>query len=78
LPDTILDNHSLPSSQATLPEASASGAGLLFGDDSNPPIWLWLMVEPQEIAALEQALLEHLRSPLFPARVGERGCWTSR
>src|SRR3712207_412158 len=48
------------------------GSVLLFGDDTTAPLWLWLVLEGDEIAALEEALLEHLRSPLFPARVGER------
>ncbi|HYI82168.1 MAG TPA: AAA family ATPase [Acetobacteraceae bacterium] len=48
------------------------GSILLFGDEVTAPLWLWLVLENDEIAALEDALLEHLRSPLFPARVGER------
>ena len=48
------------------------GSILLFGDEATAPLWLWLVLENDEIAALEDALLEHLRSPLFPARVGER------
>jgi hypothetical protein len=35
-------------------------------------MWLWLSLEPDEVGALEVALLGHLRSPLFPARMGER------
>ncbi len=49
---------------------SPSHATLLFGDDRSPPVWLWLAVEPEEVAALEQALLQHLHSPLFPTRIG--------
>jgi len=71
LPDTILDNHSFPSSQPVA-EPGTSGAIMLFGDETTPPLCLWLVIERQEIAALEAALLEHLRSPFFPARVGER------
>lgn len=71
MPDTILDTHSFPSSQP-VGEPGTAGATLLFGDETTPPLCLWLVIERQEIAALEAALLEHLRSPFFPARVGER------
>ena len=44
---------------------------LLFGDEKTPPLWLWLAIEREELAVLEAALLDHLRSPLFPSRIGE-------
>jgi hypothetical protein len=47
-------------------------APLLFGTPDHPPLWLWLALEPKEADRLETALLDHLRSPLFPARIGER------
>ena len=47
------------------------GSALLFGDDRTPPLWLWLAIEREELATLETALLDHLRSPLFPSRIGE-------
>ncbi|MBV1797670.1 AAA family ATPase [Siccirubricoccus sp. G192] len=71
MPDTILDSHSLPAAPA-MPEVSASDTALLFGDENTPPLWLWLLLEREEVAALETALLAHLRSPLFPVRAGER------
>ncbi len=71
LPDTNLETRNL---QPGLDQAASRtrGSVLLFGDDATAPLWLWLVLENDEIAALEEALLEHLRSPLFPARVGER------
>ena len=71
MPDTNLEARNM---QPGLdPAASRSrGSVLLFGDEATAPLWLWLVLENDEIAALEEALLEHLRSPLFPARVGER------
>jgi hypothetical protein len=65
MPDILLDT---PAALAAAPEH----ARLLFGDERSPPLWLWLAVEPEEVAALEAALLAHLRSPLFPTRIGER------
>ncbi len=52
---------------------SEGDAALLFGAEEGrqPPLWLWLSVEPEEVAALERALLGHLRSPRFPARFGD-------
>ncbi|MDN3567002.1 AAA family ATPase [Paeniroseomonas aquatica] len=52
-------------------EGATSDTDLLFGTPATPPIWLWLTIEPAELAALEAALLRHLRSPLFPSRIGE-------
>ncbi|MBD0271204.1 MAG: AAA family ATPase [Acetobacteraceae bacterium] len=71
MPDTNLDTRDL---QPGLDQAASHtrGSVLLFGDEGTAPLWLWLVLENDEIAALEEALLEHLRSPLFPARVGER------
>jgi hypothetical protein len=71
LPDTNLDTRNL---QPGLEQAASRmrGSVLLFGDEATAPLWLWLVLENHEISALEDALLEHLRSPLFPARVGER------
>ncbi len=60
MPDSILDIHAGPASD------------LLFGAEASPPLWLWLALEPEEVERLETALLDHLRSPLFPARIGER------
>ncbi|HYZ34908.1 MAG TPA: hypothetical protein VE684_21810, partial [Crenalkalicoccus sp.] len=62
MPDTILDTH----------QGAAATGRLLFGDVAAPPLWLWLSLEPEEVRSLEGALLEHLHSALFPARVGER------
>jgi hypothetical protein len=36
--------------------------GRLFGDERSPPLWLWLSLEATEVAALEAALIAHLRS----------------
>ncbi len=58
------DSHSDPLVAATGP--------LLHGTPDQPPLWLWLALEPAEVNRLEDALLDHLRSPLFPARIGER------
>lgn len=71
MPDTNLETRGL---QPGLEQAasSTSGSVLLFGDDTTAPLWMWLVLETDELEALEEALLEHLRSPLFPARVGER------
>ncbi len=71
LPDTNIETRNL---QPGLEQAASRtrGSVLLFGDETTAPLWLWLVLENDEIAALEEALLEHLRSPLFPARVGER------
>ena len=60
MPDSVFDLHVDPAS------------ALLFGDSTAPPLWLWLTLEPEEIDRLEAALLGHLRSPLFPPRIGER------
>ncbi|MBY0332867.1 MAG: hypothetical protein K2X49_19590, partial [Acetobacteraceae bacterium] len=60
MPDSVCDLHLAPVS------------ALLFGDGAAPPLWLWLSLEPEEIDRLEAALLDHLRSPLFPPRIGER------
>ncbi|GGG47920.1 hypothetical protein GCM10010964_39130 [Caldovatus sediminis] len=55
------------------PAPATGDAALLFGaGDDQPPLWLWLSIEPEEVTALERALLAHIRSPLFPARFGER------
>lgn len=72
MPDTQLDSHALPG-QADCQTAAAApqGSALLFGDEKTPPLWLWLAIERDELAALEAALLDHLRSPLFPSRIGE-------
>lgn len=73
MPDTILDSTDrFATHSGTSPEPGIEGAALLFGDAETQPLWLWLTLEPHEVAALEAALLEHLRSPLFPARIGER------
>ena len=71
MPDANLDTRHL---QPGLDQAASRtrGSVLLFGDEATAPLWLWLVLENDEITALEEALLEHLRSPLFPARVGER------
>ncbi|WP_200305644.1 hypothetical protein, partial [Paracraurococcus ruber] len=72
MPDTRLDSHAMPSSaDCQTTEAISPGSVLLFGDEKTPPLWLWLAIEPDELTALEGALLEHLRSPLFPSRIGE-------
>ena len=72
MPDTQLDSHALPGqSDCQTTEASPPGSVLLFGDDKTPPLWLWLAIEREELTALETALLDHLRSPLFPSRIGE-------
>jgi hypothetical protein len=71
LPDTSFDAGDLRPG-LNHPAFGTRGSGLLFGDEATAPLWLWLVLETHEIAALEDALLEHLRSPLFPARVGER------
>ncbi len=60
MPESAFDPHAAPASP------------LLFGTGSRPPLWLWLALEPEEVDRLEEALLAHLRSPLFPARVGEQ------
>ena len=73
LPDTNLDLRTTSAAPvAHAPEAATDGSALLFGDAGTPPLWLWLNLEAPEMAALEAALLDHLRSPLFPARIGER------
>jgi len=55
------------------PIPATGDAALLFGaGDDQPPLWLWLSIEPEEVTALERALLAHIRSPLFPARFGDR------
>lgn len=59
MPDSACDLH-------------APASPLLFGAGSTPPLWLWLALEPEEVDRLEDALLAHLRSPLFPARIGEQ------
>jgi hypothetical protein len=69
VPDTNLEPAALPVAQSS--EGGVTDASLLFGDTANLPIWLWLSVEPVELVALEEALLRHLRSPLFPSRIGE-------
>lgn len=71
MPDTNLETRTLYR-DLDQPASSTQGSVLLFGDETTAPLWLWLVLEGDEIAALEEALLEHLRSPLFPARVGER------
>ena len=71
MPDTNLETRTLHP-DLDQPASSTQGSVLLFGDETTAPLWLWLVLEGDEIAALEEALLEHLRSPLFPARVGER------
>lgn len=63
MPEAVFDLHLAPPS---------AGTALLFGDEAAPPLWLWLALEPEEVERLEAALLDHLRSPLFPARIGER------
>ena len=69
MPDTNLPAAApAPVTQST--DGTVSDAALLFGTPSSPPIWLWLTIEPAELAALELALLRHLRSPLFPSRIG--------
>ncbi|RYJ02101.1 MAG: hypothetical protein EON47_08595, partial [Acetobacteraceae bacterium] len=70
MPDTNLP-ATAPTQVAQSTEGEVSDAALLFGTASNPPIWLWLTIEPAELTALEAALLRHLRSPLFPSRIGE-------
>jgi ATPase family protein associated with various cellular activities (AAA) len=62
----------LPDSVFELHVAAPADNALLFGDEASPPLWLWLALEPEEVERLEGALLGHLRSPLFPARIGER------
>ena len=60
MPDSIFESH------------AGQADPLLFGSEASPPLWLWLALEPEEVDRLEAALLDHLRSPLFPARIGER------
>ncbi len=60
MPDAVFDLRVDPASP------------LLFGDAEAPPLWLWLTLEREEVDRLEAALLDHLRSPLFPPRIGER------
>lgn len=73
MPETILDAVDRLASPAEVPPEPAIGsAALLFGDAESQPLWLWLTLELHEVAALEAALLDHLGSPLFPARIGER------
>ena len=71
MPDTNLETRNLKPGQDQAASLTR-GSVLLFGDEATAPLWMWLVLENDEIAALEDALLEHLRSPLFPARVGER------
>ncbi|MFC7473176.1 AAA family ATPase [Dankookia sp. GCM10030260] len=72
MPDTQLDSRALPGhADCQTTESAPQGSVLLFGDDKTPPLWLWLAIEREELAALEAALLDHLRSPLFPSRIGE-------
>lgn len=72
MPDTLAPT-ALPGPAAPLgPDALAAvDAGMLFGTEETPPLWLWLSIGRQELAALEAALLRHLQSPLFPSRIGE-------
>src|SRR5690606_15473743 len=63
----VPDTTPAPDRLAADPEASR----LLFGDPTTPPLALWLTIEPDELTALERALLDHLRSPFFPSRIGE-------
>ncbi len=49
----------------------APGAALLFGEGTTMPLWLWLALEPEEVRALEAALIGHIQSPLFPSRLGD-------
>lgn len=65
MPDTPLDCQLAPEL------ATSADDGLLFGTAAAPPLWLWLVLEPEEVTALEGALLAHLRSPLFPSRLGD-------
>ncbi len=67
LPDALMD------CQANLDLAAtpAPGTALLFGAGRTMPLWLWLALEPEEVAALEAALIEHIQSPLFPSRLGD-------
>ncbi|SDB67166.1 AAA family ATPase [Belnapia rosea] len=72
MPDTNLQTDTLVTPAAgQSSEDQVSDAALLFGTSGNPPLWLWLTIEPGELSALEAALLRHLRSPLFPSRIGE-------
>ncbi|WP_043364754.1 AAA family ATPase [Belnapia sp. F-4-1] len=72
MPDTNLQTDSLVAPAAgQSSEDGVSDAALLFGTAASPPLWLWLTIEPAELTALEAALLRHLRSPLFPSRIGE-------
>ncbi len=72
MPDTNLQTDSLvaPAAGQTADDG-VSDAALLFGNAASPPLWLWLTIEPAELTALEAALLRHLRSALFPSRIGE-------
>jgi ATPase family associated with various cellular activities (AAA) len=65
VPDTQLDCQLAADLPAT------QGSALLFGAGQSQPLWLWLALEPEEVTALEGALLTHLRSPLFPSRIGD-------
>ncbi|MFZ4409599.1 MAG: AAA family ATPase [Paracraurococcus sp.] len=72
MPDAQFDSHAGPASaDCQAAEPAPLGSALLFGDDKAPPLWLWLAIERDELVALEAALLDHLRSPLFPSRIGE-------
>lgn len=72
MPDTQIDSHVVPAStDCQTNETTPQGSALLFGDERTPPLWLWLAIEREELVALEAALLDHLRSPLFPSRIGE-------
>jgi hypothetical protein len=73
VPESFTDHAAavldLPAAQRT--EEEEAGARLLFGDAEQPPLALWLSMEPEEVSALARALVAHLRSPLFPARMAE-------
>jgi hypothetical protein len=70
VPDTHLDPQGFAAGAAAQTSATPSPP-LLFGDATNPPLSLWLTMEAEELVALEAELLAHLRSPLFPSRIGE-------
>jgi hypothetical protein len=72
VPESITDHAALMDLPAVArTEEEEAGARLLFGDAEQPPLALWLSLEPEEVTALARALVAHLRSPLFPARMAE-------
>ena len=67
LPDALMDCQA----NLDLAASPAPGTALLFGEGRTMPLWLWLALEPEEVTALETALIAHIQSPLFPSRLGD-------